>query len=415
MNFWKNFLSNSFLLSTTELLNKGFPFIVIIFIINILGVEINGQFAAAMALGGLFTIFTDIGLSTLLVRDVSRDYQKASFYVSIICSIKIFLSLIVMIIGMIFIFYTKDIKVFGIFALGLFYTLLDNANVNVFQTALRAINKVNKEAVSKLVRGLTLFVGGLLGVLVFKNIYGVLIGYIISTLIQLFVNIYYCRKYHIILKIKIEVKKWREFMIKGRQFFINNLLLIVYYSVGTTALSYLKGDVETGLYNSAYIFYGGFFALGSVLNMAVFPLFSNLYINSRIEWLKLYKKVSIFTLLFSFFGVAVLFFIAPLFLSYIVKDQQVGKAIISLQILSVGLIFCFQNTIFNAFFNSSHNEKKLVIPAIFGTIVNIILNLLLIPHYGLYGASLTTAFTEFIVFVILLILFFRIKTKKNSI
>ncbi len=298
MSLWQKFLSNSFLLSVTEVLNKGFPFLIILFIIRYVGVSANGQFAASLALAGLFALFTDLGLAILLIRDISRDHLKASHYLSTLLSFKFFLSLVVLFGGGIFVYFTKSLDQFFIYFFGLIYILLDNVNINIFQSTLRALGKVNLEARSKLVRGLALLAGGLLGVFIFHNILAVLIGYIASALIQMAVNWYFIWTNQIKIKLSIKIREWGRFAKQSRQFFINQILSVVYYSIGVTILSYLKGDLETGLYNSAYIFFGGFYALGSVLNMAVFPLFSQIFVQSFSEWKKLFNKVSIFTAVF---------------------------------------------------------------------------------------------------------------------
>ncbi len=104
---------------------------------------------------------------------------------------------------------------------------------------------------------------------------------------------------------------------------------------------------------------------------------------------------------------------APYILPFIIKEGDVTRAILGMRILSLGLLFSFQNTIFGALYNSSHNEKRIVWPVTMGTILNIGLNFILIPYFGLLGAAITTALTELIVFIFFLTIYHRrIKNSK---
>ena len=401
MTVIRKFLKNSSLFGITEILNKGFPFIVILFIIRILGIEINGQFAASFALAGLFTLFTDIGLSTFLVRDISRDKARAPHYLSHILSLKLLLSLLMLAVGSVFVYFTKNSSVFFIYFFGLFYTLLDAVNVTVFQAGLRAINRVPLEAISKLVRGLTLFAGGLIGVLVFKNIYAVLIGYIGSTVIQLVLNLVFLRKNGVNLQFAFKPKLWKQFLSASSLFFVSHIMFIIYSSIDTVMLSYMKGDAATGLYNSAYIFYSAAGAMAGILHISVFPLFSQLFMENKERMAAFHKKVAFITFFLSVLGAVILAVVAPYILKFIIIDADIVTAVQCLRLLVFGLIFSFQNTVLAALFNSSHQEKKVFLPVLGGAIINIVFNVIFIPSFGIIGASAVTVATEALVVLIM--------------
>ena len=59
-----------------------------------LGVEGFGTLSMALAFTGIFSVFMDLGLSTLTIREVARNKSLAKEYVSNITLIKIVLSLI---------------------------------------------------------------------------------------------------------------------------------------------------------------------------------------------------------------------------------------------------------------------------------------------------------------------------------
>lgn len=64
---------NSFILYSAEILSRTASFALAIYAANILGSEVFGQLWFALTLITLVNIFSDFGLSTLLVKKVAQD------------------------------------------------------------------------------------------------------------------------------------------------------------------------------------------------------------------------------------------------------------------------------------------------------------------------------------------------------
>jgi len=76
------------------------------------------------------------------------------------------------------------------------------------------------------------------------------------------------------------------------------------------------------------------------------------------------------------------------------------NSVIALQILLGGIIFVFQIQLFQVILNSIDKQKVVMYVGLTGLVVNIFLNLLLIPKYGFKGAAATTIASESMVFSI---------------
>src|SRR3989344_2430501 len=87
-------IKNTFWLFLAEGINKGLMFVLTIIIANYLGVNDYGKFSFAFAFVALFSIFSDFGLSTILVRDVTRDKSLLRKYSTNVSFLKIFLGVI---------------------------------------------------------------------------------------------------------------------------------------------------------------------------------------------------------------------------------------------------------------------------------------------------------------------------------
>jgi len=76
------------------------------------------------------------------------------------------------------------------------------------------------------------------------------------------------------------------------------------------------------------------------------------------------------------------------------------NSVVALQILLLGVAFIFQIRLFQIILNSIDKQKVVMYVGLAGLIVNVFLNLLLIPRYGFKGAAATTVASELMVFSI---------------
>jgi len=90
----------------------------------------------------------------------------------------------------------------------------------------------------------------------------------------------------------------------------------------------------------------------------------------------------------------------------LIFGAEYTQSIIALQILIWGVIFAFIAVPFENLFYSANKQSIVTLEVVIGVILNVIMNILLIPKYSLVGASIATTITwifEFF-FVFLLIL-----------
>ena len=82
--------------------------------------------------------------------------------------------------------------------------------------------------------------------------------------------------------------------------------------------------------------------------------------------------------------------------------QEYSSSILAFQILIVmaGIIFLYDT--FRQILIVSNQQKRFFWAVFFGALINVILNLILIPQFSLYGAALATVITSLLIFVILI-------------
>jgi O-antigen/teichoic acid export membrane protein len=87
-------------------------------------------------------------------------------------------------------------------------------------------------------------------------------------------------------------------------------------------------------------------------------------------------------------------------LIYIIYGKEYFKTIPALKILAIALIFIFVNYILMNILVAVDRQKTNAIMAGTCVLVNIALNLCLIPHYGYLGAGTATVITEIVLFAL---------------
>lgn len=94
MNNVQRVIKNIFALGIGRILPRFISIFLVVYAARVLGPSIYGKYATAVAFVGLFSIFYDFGLASLIVREVARNKEKLNIYFSNFIIIKLLLFLI---------------------------------------------------------------------------------------------------------------------------------------------------------------------------------------------------------------------------------------------------------------------------------------------------------------------------------
>ena len=82
MSIAKTIAKNSLFLYGAEVVSKVLTFVLIIFVARKLGTEAFGVYSFAFSIVYIVAVFTDLGMASLFIRNVSRDHSKSGRYFS---------------------------------------------------------------------------------------------------------------------------------------------------------------------------------------------------------------------------------------------------------------------------------------------------------------------------------------------
>jgi O-antigen/teichoic acid export membrane protein len=362
-----------------------------------------GNLYLAMSFAAIAGLLVDFGLNEQLVREIARDRELAGRYLVNAVSIKIGLAVaaylltlaIARVLG-----YPSELRlVIAIFCL----ILLVNALGATLAALGRGIEYVLPASTALIVE--KVFVTAVAIALLYRGygIASVAAVFVAGALLNTTWQAFHLRR-RIAFSGTVE-RRTMGLLVKGALPFLAYWVLgAVYYRVDIVLLSKLSTPAVVGWYSAAYRLFDTLFFLPGIVSGAVLlPILSRMSTVSRGQ-LRLAIGKGLDTLLL--LGVPIctgLFVLAEPILQFIYRRPEFLNAAPALRWLAIALILVYANSVLATVLISINREGKLALIPGFATVVNVVLNLLLIPRYHHLAAAAVTTATECIIFGSLLL------------
>ena len=401
MNTVQRITKNVSVLFISQMLSYILGFFTLIYSARYLGVEGFGTLSLALALTSIFSVFTDVGLSYLTIRDIARDKSIVKERIANIISIKLVLSILTIF----FIFVTvntldynwQTMQVIYIISLYMIITSFTSLFYSVFQ----AYEKMGYQAFGTLIVNILLLLGVFVAIYYKFDIIQFSLIYIISSAFGFCYSTLVYVKNHS-LSLNFNINKWKSLIMESWPFAITGISMNVYLWIDTIILSVIQGQEVVGLYNAAYKLTTVLTAIPLVFSNAIFPLMSQYYMSSKeslhLTFEKLLKIMIIIGVPIGF-GTTI---IAEKIILLVYGEQFIG-AVIALQILIWSTVLIFARISFVVLLESSNKQLTVTKTFLIALVINFVLNIAIIPKYSYIGAGIVTGITDAIVLGILLL------------
>ena len=395
-------VKNTTIFFIAQVISYLLVFLYTIYIVRYLGPNNFGILTFGISLISILGIFTDLGLNTLMTREIARDKSKNLEYFSNFITIKIVLIaltlvLTIMVINMLG--YSGNVfYVIIILLLSMIFTTFSSAFYALFQSyeKLEFQSKILFFSSILMLIGVSIAVHYELSVVAFAFLY-ILIG--VFSLIYCIIIAY---KNFILPNIQFDFDFWKYNIIRALGFGLIGIFTTIYIWIDSSMLFFIHGSEATGFYGASYRIVLALIFVPIAVNAAVFPVMSRLHSTSfnsvkEIVW-RYFKYMLIIGVPMGVGGTL----LAPEIIIFLYGKSYLNSILI-FQILIWATVFTFVNAAFAQFFQSTNRE--LTVTKITGLWVlgNILLNLILIPKYSYIGASISTLITEFGVASLLII------------
>jgi O-antigen/teichoic acid export membrane protein len=400
MNVAQRILKNTGILSVAQIISYVLVFFYTIYIARYLGAEGFGILSFAIAIVGIFTILTDLGISTLTVRDVARDRSLGPKYLGNGLVIKVILAVVSF--GLIALavnllnYPSETITVVYFIALSTIFGSIASFIFSIFQ----AHEKMEFQGLGQILNAVLMFSGVFIAIAMSLDVVGFSFVYFITSLISLIYSLLiYIWKFSL-PPVEVDRVFWGKLLKGAIPFGITGIFVTIYYWIDSVMLSVMAGNEVVGWYNASYKVIFLFLSFQSLFIVSIFPVLSSFYKTSR-ESLKYayersFKYMLIISIPIAIFGTLVADKIILL-----IYGPDFMPSIVALQILIWTVVFMFINNISGNFLGSIDQQVVVSKVAAVGAVVNIVLNLVLIPEFSYVGSSFATVFTELMILPIL--------------
>ena len=384
---------NTTLILIAQIVTYILGFFITIYTIRYLGVGNFGILSLALSITGIFIIFTDLGLGTLIVREIARDKSVTDKYISNILLMKVLLTILTL--GLIIL--TVTILGYSPVVKNVIYIITFSIMIGTFTTFLSAIFQANEKmlhlSISNILTSVAMFVGTFVGIYYKLDLNFFAFIYLISnTLIFIYILIVYLRTFSL-PRLEIDLSFWKPTLKEAWPFGITGLSGMLYTYIDSIMLSVFQGTEAVGFYSIAYRIMLIMLFIPNAVNLAIFPVMSQFYTHSKDSLKLVHERYFKYMIMLGIpIGAGITILADKIIL--LIFGQGFTQSIIVLQILIWTIVLTFAGASFVQLLVSTN--KQLVITKISGICVvfNIIINLILIPKYSYIGASFATLLTE---------------------
>ncbi|GAB6282542.1 MAG: flippase [Ignavibacterium sp.] len=238
-----------------------------------------------------------------------------------------------------------------------------------------------------------------------------LLIFLLSLIIHFYLEVRYLQKLNI--KIKLSEFNWKELkeiFPSSIKIGLGLIFVLIYDRIDIIILQNIIGLESVAIYSIAYSLFRGLQIFSAPLFMPRYTDYSKYFSVNKYLSLNEIKNTLKIIFLFSFIIVLFTFILAKPIILFLYTTKYFSSISI-LQWLSIALLGVFLNNFTGIISNSMRREIIPLISTITCAIINIILNLILIPKFAIMGAVISTIITEYLVFFMQLVMLIFLNNK----
>ncbi len=388
----KNFIYSSIL----TISNYIFPLLTFPYVSRVLGVENIGIYNFVDSIVQYFTIFSMLGISTIAIREIAKvrnDYSQLSKTYSSLLTLNLLTTLLAIVVLLVLSYLLPKLHsyqemifiggarlLFNALLVEWFYKGIENFRYITVRAIF--VRLIYVAAVFILVRSTKDYV-----------IYFALTA--LTVAINAIINIIYSSKFARFSISHIDFRPYiKPLLILG----VYQILTSMYTSFNVMYLGLVTNDTEVGYYTTAVKLFTIILSIFTAFTGVMLPRMSSLYSEGRIDEFKVMIKKSI-DILFVF--VMPLIVISEVYapqIIHIMAGNGYEGAILPMRIvMPLMLIIGYEQIMIIQILSPMKKDRSILINSIWGGIIALILNILLVKTYWAVGSSVVWVISELVV------------------
>ena len=405
--------SNTFFQLAGKLVSMSITMLVTLLIARLYGRSSYGYFNLMQSIPALFFIISDFGFNAIAAKRLTNNWDDAP---KLFCNILVlrlvisgFLILFTIFVINFYFPYPADLK-FGIYLsllLIVTHSLYASGNL-IFQLKL----KYSYSAIGNILGSLLILITTLLLISQNAPIIWINFTYVLGGIFTFIVSLHFLKKLGVSHNsgFKLDARLWKELTVLSAPIGLTFIFSQVHFRADSILLSRLSlpdigyDNVETvAIYGLAYKIFEVCLVIPTFFMNAAYPMFLSKLQISRNVFIKFFSK-TILLLTASGFAITILgYYFAP-FMIKVLGGESFNDSVHVLRVLFVGIIVFFISAPFSWFIVNLGKQKVLPFVYLTAAVFNILGNIYLIPRYSFMASAYLTWVSEFIIFVLLILI-----------
>lgn len=398
-------IGNTFWLLLQRAGGRILTLLLMIYLARSLGSLGFGKLSFAISFTSLFLILSDLGITTLTVREVARNKERGPEYVGNTATLKLFLSIFTFLVisvsvSLINVPFDTRLLIYLIGACIIFENM-----GGFFGSVFQAHEEMKYIMICEIIEKVFLLS---LAFVLLRLGYGLIsvgVLYLLSGILYWLLNMGFVYRKFLKPRYQIDSQFWRKSLKEALPLAIVALISMIYYHTDIVMLGKIKGEEVAGWYGVSYHLFFALATIPGAFLSSIFPVLSRLFKESG-ELLKEAFHKSFKVLVGAGIPASVGTFLLSEKIILFLFGHQYKHSIAALKILSVLIVFGYLNSLASYFLTSINRQAVTAKIIAVTTGINVLLNFILIPRYSYRGAAYATVASE-ILFLALVFLSVR--------
>ena len=380
-----------------QLALKAANFLFTIFVVNQLGGSAYGQYTIVLAWAGLISFIGDMGITTYLSREISRDPKRANALFWDTVTLRFILAILCTAVTVgaakAFTDYSSDMILgIGLYTITYFFSMF----IAPLSSLLSGNERVDIVSILGVVMQVSFMIVAAIFLLLHLDFVWLVLAGPLTMPLVLILHIWAVRRYHLgPPKFHINPGMWWAVLKAGLPFAFIQLAITFALRVDTIVLSGYVSDQMIGWYNTAYNLTLTLTGFAVSFNNALFPTLTREHENNpevvRPVYYRLVKMILFISLPIAVGGMLTAGKIVGL-----LYKPEIAPAAIPLAIMVWDIPLSMYHMFSSYMSTAIQTERRAAGIYITMGVLNLLLNLLLVPIFGVVGASLTTVLTDLV-------------------
>ena len=338
---------------------------------------------------GLFGFIVTFGIDSIVSREIITNHDKkdeiigTGFYIKIIGS-----AIAIVTIFIVSLFTSRDI-----FTLGLIWLFSLNfipQAFNILEIYFQSQVLSRKVVTAQIISSLISTILKLLIIWIGKGIFWLVVIYILETVVYGALLLYSYRKFgNHIRKWKLNKSIAKSLLKDSWPLMISTIAITIYMDIDQVMIKNMLGNEQNGIYAIAVKLSEVWYFIPSIIGTSIFPAVVNAINTSSDLFVSRMKKFYFFMFWLSF-GISTFITVFAYPIIKILYGNQYITAVSTLQVYVWAGISVSIGIALNQYLIAINLTKISLYSNMSGAVVNVILNLILIPKIGIVGGAIAT-------------------------